>query len=70
MTAVVIIDMSIAYWILTVGLVLGGGVFFIILMILGEKLIVRIQAKKEANRKTIEDLNQVSTINISTDQGG
>jgi hypothetical protein len=47
-SALVIIDMTWQYWVLTAGLVGGGGVLFWIMMFIGEKL-VQVRTDRKSN---------------------
>ena len=57
MTALIIIDMTWQLWVLTVGLVVGGGILFYIMMFVGEKLVQRqIRIETEKDNVTVSDV--------------
>lgn len=57
MTALIIIDMTWQLWVLTVGLVVGGGILFYIMMFVGEKLVQRqIRIENEKDNVTVSDV--------------
>ena len=57
MTALIIIDMTWQLWVLTVGLVVGGGILFYIMMLVGEKLVQRqIRIENEKDNVTVSDV--------------
>jgi hypothetical protein len=57
------------YWILTVGLVIGGGVLFYIFMWVGEKLVQKQIEKEKMQKRNEEILNFNGHINTTLELG-
>ena len=66
-TALAVIPMTWQYWILVIGLILGGGVLFFLLAKLGEKVIARDEQKLRtaADNKTLASYDNKITISMT-----
>ena len=65
-TALVVISMTWQYWVIVVSLVIGGGLLFFVLSVLGERLL-RLEEereKAEAARQRLEGRHNVAMITI------
>ena len=68
-SAVIIIKMTWQYWILTVGLVVGGGFLFYLMMWVGEKLVQKELQKEKLAARDQEILKMHGNLNIALDLG-
>ena len=57
------------YWILTVGLVVGGGLIFYLMMWVGEKLVQKELQKEKLAARDQEILKMHGNLNIALDLG-
>lgn len=68
-SAVIIIHMTWQYWVLTVGLVVGGAVLFWVMMRIGENLVQKQIAKEKQNERLHEVGILSGKINVALDIG-